>query len=199
MADRLVVFEGKPTKQNPSQKALSDLNALSFNHRHYPRNPEPAHMKITPFLLALFTAVALTIEPSFGQAQKKKPGPRARQAVKQPAKPPAKKKPKTKFFGQKIHVPQYRPPACRHGNQNWQERHPMRLAGRRCGQGRQGSGRLFGMGWETDRLILARESDQGIEKVSQVVSKGVLHKSALAIDGKGTAWIFGAKPTRTRP
>ena len=148
-------------------------------------------MKITPFLLALFTIVALTIEPSFGQAQKKKPAPEGKQAVKQPAKPPAKKKPKTKFFGQKP-IPFLNTAlplagtATRIGRKGIQCDLPAAVAGK------DGKALVAYLEWdgETDRLILARESDQGIEKVSQVVSKGVLHKPALAIDGKGTAWIL---------
>ncbi len=148
-------------------------------------------MKITPFLLALFTAFALTIEPSFGQAQKKKPGPEAKQAVKQPAKPTAKKKPKTKFFGQKPipflnTVLPLAGTATRIGREGIQCDLPAAVAGK------DGKALVSYMEWdgESDRLILARESDKGIEKLSQVVSKGVLHKPALAIDGKGTAWIL---------
>ncbi len=148
-------------------------------------------MKITPFLLALFTAVALTIEPSFGQAQKKKPGPEAKQAVKQPAKPTAKKKAKTKFFGQKPipflnTVLPLAGTATRIGREGIQCDLPAAVAGK------DGKALVAYLEWdgEKDRLILARESDQGIEKLSQVVSKGVLHKPALAIDGKGTAWIL---------
>lgn len=148
-------------------------------------------MKITPFVLALFTIVALTIEPPFGQAQKKKPAPEGKQAVKQPAKPPAKKKPKTKFFGQKP-IPFLNTAlplagtATRIGRKGIQCDLPAAVAGK------DGKALVAYLEWdgETDRLILTRESDQGIEKVSQVVSKGVLHKPALAIDGKGTAWIL---------
>ena len=154
-------------------------------------------MKITPFLLALFSIVALTIEPSFGQAQKKKPAPEGKQAVKQAAKPPAKKKPKTKFFGQKP-IPFLNTAlplagsATRIGREGIQCDLPAAVAGK------DGKALVAYLEWdgETDRLILARESDQGIED-SQVVSKGVLHKPPLQSTERTVS--FGAKHTRTRP
>ena len=58
--------------------------------------------------------------------------------------------------------------------------------------GKDGKAYIAYLEWagEIDRLILSRETEKGLQQVSGDVAKGVLHKPAIAIDGKGTAWIL---------
>ena len=148
-------------------------------------------MKTHTLLPSLLAALMLTIEPSFGQAKKKKPEPKGKQAAKQPAKPPAKKKPKTKFFGQKpitfINTAlTLAGPTSKIGREGIQCDLPATVSDK------DGKALIAYLEWDgkTDRLILRRETEKGLQQVSGDVAKGVLHKPAIAIDGQGTAWII---------
>jgi hypothetical protein len=148
-------------------------------------------MKTTVLLLSFFTVFVLMVEPTFVQAQKKKPVPKGKQATKQPPKPPAKKKPKTKFFSQKP-IPFINTaltlagPTSKIGREGIQCDLPATVSDKNS------KALIAYLEWdgEIDRLILSRETEKGLQQVSGEVAKGVLHKPAIAIDGKGTAWIF---------
>jgi len=148
-------------------------------------------MKFTTTLLVLLTAVMLTIEPVFAQAQKKQPAPKGKKAAKQPAKPPAKKKPKTKFFGQKP-IPFINTaltlagPTGKIGSDGIQCDLPATVSDK------DGKALIAYLEWDgkIDRLILIRETEKGLQQVSGDVAKGVLHKPAIAIDSQGRVWIL---------
>jgi hypothetical protein len=148
-------------------------------------------MKTTVLLLSFLTAFVLTVEPTFGQAQKKKPVSKSKQATKQPPKPPAKKKPKTKFFGPKP-IPFINTaltlagPTSKIGREGIQCDLPATVSDK------NGKALIAYLEWdgEIDRLILSRETEKGMQQDSGEVAEGVLHKPAIAIDGKGTVWIF---------
>ncbi len=43
---------------------------------------------------------------------------------------------------------------------------------------------------EADTLLLGRKTDRGLEVVTALSDKGVIHHPALAVDGTGTVWAF---------
>ena len=128
-------------------------------------------MKSTTTLFVLLTAVMLTIEPVFAQAQKKQPAPKGKKAAKQPAKPPAKKKPKTKFFGQKpitfINTAlTLASPVSKIGREGIQCDLPATVSDK------DGKALIAYLEWDgkIDRLILSRETEKGLQQVSGAVA-----------------------------
>ena len=76
-------------------------------------------------------------ELSFGQTQKKKPA-RGQTSCQTTGEPARQEETKDQVLWPKpIPFLNTALPAYRHGNQNWQKGHPVRLAGRRCVQGRK--------------------------------------------------------------
>ena len=41
-----------------------------------------------------------------------------------------------------------------------------------------------------DRLVLSKETDDGLARLSGLFAKGILHQPAITIDGQGTVWVF---------
>jgi len=41
-----------------------------------------------------------------------------------------------------------------------------------------------------DRLVLSKETDDGLVRLSGLFAKGILHQPAITIDGQGTVWVF---------
>ena len=41
-----------------------------------------------------------------------------------------------------------------------------------------------------DRLVLSKEKDDGLVRLSGLFAKGILHQPAITIDGQGTVWVF---------
>ena len=148
-------------------------------------------MKIKTILIAFLIVALGPIGTVFAQAAKKQPPAKGKPAAKAPAKPPAKKKPKTKFFG-KQPIPfiatalPFAGPVARIGRKGIQCDLPAAVADK------DGKALIAHLEWDgkIDRLILSRETDKGLQQVSANVAKGVLHKPAIAMDGKGTAWII---------
>ena len=109
----------------------------------------------------------------------------------QETKAAVKKKVKTKFFGKKPiafinTVLTFAGPTNKIGRDGIQCDLPAAVSGK------DGKALISYLEWDgkTDRLILSREIKKGFQQVSGDVAKGVLHKPAITIDGKGTAWIF---------
>ncbi len=107
---------------------------------------------------------------------------------------PAQKKLKTKFFGKKP-IPflntaiKITEPSERIGRADIQCDLPSAVSDN------NGKALIAYLEWngKTDSLILARETKEGVQKFSNRVAQGVLHQPALAVDGKGTAWIIWAE------
>ena len=148
-------------------------------------------MKITSLLIVFLIVGLVPMETVFSQATKKQLSSKGKPAAKQLAKPPAKKKTKTKFFG-KQPIPFLNTalalagPETKIGREGIQCDLPAAVAGK------DGKALVAYLEWDgkTDRLILSRETEKGLQQVSGDVAKGVLHKPAITIDGKGTAWVL---------
>ena len=117
------------------------------------------------------------------QSEKKPPVQETKAAVK--------KKVKTKFFGKKP-IPFINTALTFAGPINKIGRDGIQCDLPAAVSGKDGKALISYLEWDgkTDRLILSREIKKGFQQVSADVAKGVLHKPAIAIDGKGTAWIF---------
>ena len=109
----------------------------------------------------------------------------------QETKAAVKKKVKTKFFGKKP-IPFINTALTFAGPMNKIGRDGIQCDLPAAVSGKDGKALISYLEWDgkTDRLILSREIKKGFQQVSGDVAKGVLHKPAITIDGKGTAWIF---------
>jgi len=109
----------------------------------------------------------------------------------QETKAAVKKKVKTKFFGKKP-IPFINTALTFDGPINKIGRDGIQCDLPAAVSGKDGKALISYLEWDgkTDRLILSREIKKGFQQVSGDVAKGVLHKPAITIDGKGTAWIF---------
>jgi hypothetical protein len=109
----------------------------------------------------------------------------------QETKAAVKKKVQTKFFGKKP-IPFINSPITFAGPTNKIGRDAVQCDLPAAVSGKDGKALISYLEWDgnTDRLILTQEIKKGLKQVSGDVAKGVLHKPTIAIDGKGTAWIF---------
>ncbi len=57
--------------------------------------------------------------------------------------------------------------------------------------GKNGRALIAHLIWDgaEDRLVLSRETEDGLQRLPGLLDKGVLHQPAIAIDGKGTVWV----------
>ena len=129
-------------------------------------------MKIKTILIAFLIVALAPIETVFAQTAKKQPPAKGKPAAKAPAKPPAKKKPKTKFFGQKP-IPFINTaltlagPTSKIGRDGIQCDLPTAVADK------DGHALIAYLEWdgEIDRLILRRETEKGLQQISEQLLK----------------------------
>ncbi|MDG1325054.1 MAG: hypothetical protein P8P49_04735, partial [Opitutales bacterium] len=107
------------------------------------------------------------------------------------AKPASKAKPKTKYFGKKqvrflnteIPVVQEIQKLSKDG---MHYDLPDAVADK---NGRTWVTHLIWDG-KKDQLVLAQETENGLQHLPDAFAKGILHQPAMAMDGKGTIWLF---------
>ena len=153
---------------------LIDLICVRFSY---------CEMIIARFLIAV---VSLSIGLN-SNAQKKI----EKTETKPTAKQPAKAKTKTKFFGKKeVRFLNTAMPLVgeirKLGKENIQYDLPNAVVDQ------NGHALVAHLTWDgkEDRLLLFKETEEGLVELPSLLAKGVLHQPSMAIDGEGTLWVF---------
>ena len=141
-------------------------------------------LTLTALILFIFCGSADSLN---AQANNKAPA----QKPKQPNKPkPKQQKPKVRDFRKKI-VPFRQPAIELAGELRKIAKEGSQLDLPATAIDKQGRGLVAYLDWngKSDTLRLARTKGNGFEILATVIKSAVLHAPALAMDGKGTAWV----------
>ena len=116
------------------------------------------------------------------------------------AKQPAKAKAKTKFFGKKeVRFLNTAMPLVGEIRKLEKENIQYDLPDAVVDQ--NGHTLVAHLTWDgkEDRLILSKETEEGLVELPGLFAKGVLHQPSMAVDGEGTLWVFWGSTRRIRP